>query len=133
MHRVHDQHARSGYRWWIERVRHSFELVDIVIDNGAPYGDAAVPVEGFPQPVSPLSSATGISIVNAIVAETVAQLVDRGVAPPVVRTVEGEDAIVIRPMMHVALSYDHRAVDGAPANGFLYRIRELLEAADYDL
>ncbi len=52
---------------------------------------------------------------------------------PVVRTVGGEDAIVIRPMMHIALSYDHRAVDGAPANGFLHRIRELLEAADYDL
>ncbi|MCS5635599.1 MAG: 2-oxo acid dehydrogenase subunit E2 [Myxococcota bacterium] len=51
---------------------------------------------------------------------------------PVVREVEGEEAIVIRPMMHIALSYDHRAVDGAPANGFLYRIRELLERAEYD-
>jgi 2-oxoglutarate dehydrogenase E2 component (dihydrolipoamide succinyltransferase) len=51
---------------------------------------------------------------------------------PVVLTVDGEDAIVIRPMMHLALSYDHRAVDGAPANGFLYRIRELLEEADYN-
>jgi 2-oxoglutarate dehydrogenase E2 component (dihydrolipoamide succinyltransferase) len=52
---------------------------------------------------------------------------------PVVRTLEGEDAIVIRTMMYMALSYDHRAVDGAPANGFLNRIRELLEAADFDL
>jgi len=52
---------------------------------------------------------------------------------PMVRTVDGQDAIVIRPMMHLALSYDHRAVDGAPANGFLWRIRELLETADYDL
>jgi len=52
---------------------------------------------------------------------------------PVVRTVDGEDAIVIRPMMHIALSYDPRAVDGAPANGFLYRIRELLEAGEIDL
>lgn len=52
---------------------------------------------------------------------------------PVVRQVDGSDAIVIRPMMHVALSYDHRAVDGSPANGFLYRIRELLEEADFDL
>jgi len=51
----------------------------------------------------------------------------------VVRSLEGEDAIVIRTMMHLALSYDHRAVDGAPANGFLYRIRELLEAAEFDL
>ncbi len=52
---------------------------------------------------------------------------------PVVRTIEGEDAIVIRSMMHLALSYDHRAVDGAPANAFLFRIRELLEAAEFDL
>jgi 2-oxoglutarate dehydrogenase E2 component (dihydrolipoamide succinyltransferase) len=52
---------------------------------------------------------------------------------PVVRSVGGEDAIVIRSMMHLALSYDHRAVDGQPANAFLYRIRELLEAADFDL
>jgi 2-oxoglutarate dehydrogenase E2 component (dihydrolipoamide succinyltransferase) len=52
---------------------------------------------------------------------------------PVVREIAGQDAIVIRPMMHLALSYDHRAVDGAPANGFLYRVRELLEAAEFDL
>ena len=43
---------------------------------------------------------------------------------PVVRTIEGEDAIVIRPIMHLALSYDHRAVDGAPANAFLHHVRE---------
>ena len=51
----------------------------------------------------------------------------------VVRTLDGEDAIVIRTMMYMALSYDHRAVDGAPANGFLFRIRELLEAAEFEL
>ncbi|MCA9506095.1 MAG: 2-oxo acid dehydrogenase subunit E2, partial [Myxococcales bacterium] len=51
----------------------------------------------------------------------------------VVRTLDGEDAIVIRTMMYLALSYDHRAVDGAPANGFLHRIRELLEAAEFEL
>ncbi len=52
---------------------------------------------------------------------------------PVVRSADGQDAIVIRPMMHIALSYDHRAVDGAPANSFLYRVRELLETAEFDL
>jgi 2-oxoglutarate dehydrogenase E2 component (dihydrolipoamide succinyltransferase) len=51
----------------------------------------------------------------------------------VVRTLEGEDAIVIRTMMYMALSYDHRAVDGAPANAFLHRIRELLETADFEV
>ena len=52
---------------------------------------------------------------------------------PVVREIEGEDVIAIRPIMHLALSYDHRAVDGAPANAFLHTVRELLEAAEFEL
>ncbi len=52
---------------------------------------------------------------------------------PVVRDIEGQDAIVIRPIMHLALSYDHRAVDGAPANAFLHRVRSLIEEAEFDL
>ena len=52
---------------------------------------------------------------------------------PAVRSVDGEDAIAIRPIMHLALSYDHRAVDGAPANAFLFRVRQLLEEAEFDL
>ncbi|MGH6691108.1 MAG: 2-oxo acid dehydrogenase subunit E2, partial [Gammaproteobacteria bacterium] len=51
----------------------------------------------------------------------------------VVRTFQGEDAIAIRPIMYLALSYDHRAVDGAPANGFLHRVGELLEEGEFDL
>jgi 2-oxoglutarate dehydrogenase E2 component (dihydrolipoamide succinyltransferase) len=39
--------------------------------------------------------------------------------------VNGE--ILIRPMMYVALSYDHRIVDGSEAVRFLVRIKELLE------
>jgi 2-oxoglutarate dehydrogenase E2 component (dihydrolipoamide succinyltransferase) len=52
---------------------------------------------------------------------------------PLIREIDGQDAIVIRPTMHIALSYDHRAVDGAPANGFLHRVRTLLEEAEFDL
>lgn len=37
------------------------------------------------------------------------------------------DEIVIRPIMYVALSYDHRIVDGSEAVRFLYRIKELIE------
>ncbi len=43
------------------------------------------------------------------------------------RPVAVGDAIVIRPMMYVALSYDHRLVDGREAVGFLVRIKELVE------
>ncbi|MHB9023220.1 MAG: sugar isomerase domain-containing protein [Armatimonadota bacterium] len=59
------------------------DLCEIVIDNGAPYGDAAVAIPGFPQKVGPLSSVTGCAIVNAMVAEVVERLVQRGVEPPV--------------------------------------------------
>jgi 2-oxoglutarate dehydrogenase E2 component (dihydrolipoamide succinyltransferase) len=35
--------------------------------------------------------------------------------------------IVIRPMMYVALSYDHRIIDGRESVGFLVRVKQLLE------
>jgi 2-oxoglutarate dehydrogenase E2 component (dihydrolipoamide succinyltransferase) len=37
------------------------------------------------------------------------------------------DEVVIRPMMYVALSYDHRLVDGREAVQFLVRVKELIE------
>ena len=43
------------------------------------------------------------------------------------RAVVVEDAVVVRPMMYLALSYDHRVVDGKGAVTFLVRVRELLE------
>ena len=39
--------------------------------------------------------------------------------------VDGE--IVVRPMMYLALSYDHRIVDGKGAVTFLVRVKEALE------
>ena len=35
--------------------------------------------------------------------------------------------VVIRPMMYLALSYDHRIVDGREAVQFLVKVKELLE------
>jgi 2-oxoglutarate dehydrogenase E2 component (dihydrolipoamide succinyltransferase) len=43
------------------------------------------------------------------------------------RPVVVDDQIVIRPMMYVALSYDHRIVDGREAVTFLKRVKELIE------
>lgn len=42
---------------------------------------------------------------------------------PVVR----DGQVVIRPMMYLALSYDHRIVDGREAVTFLRRVKELIE------
>jgi len=43
------------------------------------------------------------------------------------RPVVIDDQIVIRPMMYLALSYDHRIVDGKEAVTFLVRVKECLE------
>ena len=43
------------------------------------------------------------------------------------RPVAVEGQVVIRPMMYVALSYDHRLVDGQQSVSFLVRLKELLE------
>lgn len=43
------------------------------------------------------------------------------------RAVVVNDQIVIRPMMYLALSYDHRIIDGKEAVTFLVRVKETLE------
>ena len=46
------------------------------------------------------------------------------------RPVVIDDAITIRPMMYVALTYDHRVIDGRDAIGFLVKVKQLLEAPE---
>jgi 2-oxoglutarate dehydrogenase E2 component (dihydrolipoamide succinyltransferase) len=43
------------------------------------------------------------------------------------RAVVVDDQIVIRPMMYLALSYDHRIIDGREAVSFLARVKEMVE------
>ncbi len=50
-----------------------------------------------------------------------------GMHATVKRPVAQEDQIVIKPMMYLALSYDHRIIDGREAVLFLVRCKELLE------
>jgi len=38
-----------------------------------------------------------------------------------------DDTVVVRPMMYLALSYDHRIIDGREAVGFLVKVKELIE------
>lgn len=70
-----------------------FELVDLIIDNCAPIGDAAVAFEGFPQQSGPLSTVLGCTIVNALVCEVIEALLVKGVTPPVFisANIEGGD------------------------------------------
>jgi 2-oxoglutarate dehydrogenase E2 component (dihydrolipoamide succinyltransferase) len=52
--------------------------------------------------------------------------------PVVVTDANGQDAIAIRSMVYLALSYDHRLVDGADASRFLVDVKARLEEANFD-
>ncbi len=46
------------------------------------------------------------------------------------RPVAVNDQVVIRPMMYLALSYDHRIIDGREAVSFLVRVKECIESPE---
>jgi 2-oxoglutarate dehydrogenase E2 component (dihydrolipoamide succinyltransferase) len=46
----------------------------------------------------------------------------------IVRDVEGQDAILVRPMAYVTLTIDHRVIDGHQTNAWLTRFVEILES-----
>ena len=52
--------------------------------------------------------------------------------PVVVTDAHGQDSIAIRSMVYLALSYDHRLVDGADASRFLVDVKTRLEEANFD-
>ncbi|MFB2583990.1 2-oxoglutarate dehydrogenase, E2 component, dihydrolipoamide succinyltransferase [Herbiconiux liukaitaii] len=51
---------------------------------------------------------------------------------PTVVTVDGADAIAVRSIVYLALSYDHRIVDGADAARFLSAVKNRLEDGDFE-
>ena len=52
---------------------------------------------------------------------------------PVVEEVNGKDAIVIKPMLYLSLSHDHRLVDGMLGGRFLKAVKENLENFDVNM
>jgi uncharacterized phosphosugar-binding protein len=57
------------------------DVADLILDTGAPVGDAMVKIEGLETPVSPGSTVGGILIINSIKAE-VAQILTKNGQPP---------------------------------------------------
>ena len=51
--------------------------------------------------------------------------------PRVIKDVDGGEAIAIRSVCHLALSYDHRLVDGADAARYLMTVKRRLEEGDF--
>ena len=50
----------------------------------------------------------------------------------VVTASDGSEAIAIHSVGLLAMSWDHRAFDGAYAAGFLAEVREIIETRDWD-
>jgi uncharacterized phosphosugar-binding protein len=61
------------------------DVADLVLDQHAPAGDAAVWIDGLETPVAPISSVSGCVVINLLKAETARRLVELG-SPPSVLT-----------------------------------------------
>lgn len=48
------------------------------------------------------------------------------------RPVVINDAIAIRPMSYLSLSFDHRVIDGATADSFMHKVKAVLEQEDWE-
>jgi uncharacterized phosphosugar-binding protein len=59
------------------------EIADVVIDTGAPLGDASIEIEGLAHKVGPVSTVATMTIMNALVVQTAARLVELGYQPHV--------------------------------------------------
>jgi uncharacterized phosphosugar-binding protein len=59
------------------------DFSDLVLDTGAPAGDAMVTIDGLPTPVSPGSTVGGCMLVNCLKAEVARLLTEAGAPPPV--------------------------------------------------
>ena len=60
-----------------------YELVDVVIDNCVPPGDALLELSGLESHIGPSSTVAGAAIINSIVIEAVGELLRRGEPVPV--------------------------------------------------
>lgn len=77
--RAHSEASESNHPQGLKLA----DCADLVLDTGAPVGDAMVQVDGLDEPVSPGSTVGGSVLVNAIKAEVAARLARAGAAPTV--------------------------------------------------
>ena len=59
------------------------DIADIILDNGAPSGDAIVDVEGSDLRVGPVTTSIGAALLHAVMAEVAARLVKAGGQAPI--------------------------------------------------
>jgi len=59
------------------------DIADIVLDNGAPSGDAIVTIDGSEMRVGPVTTSVGAALLHAVMAEVAARLVKAGGRAPI--------------------------------------------------
>lgn len=59
------------------------DIADVTIDLNIPYGDAVIELDGLSEKCCPVSSIIGFSVIQALVTQTVCNLAEAGVTPPV--------------------------------------------------
>ena len=60
-----------------------YQAADLVLDNCGQFGDASLAVEGLPQKVAPTSTVVGAAMLNAVMAQAVQLIQEKGEAAPV--------------------------------------------------
>jgi uncharacterized phosphosugar-binding protein len=75
--------------------RHLADMVALTIDTHVPFGDALIELPGKQQIVGGVSTAVGIALINAIVVETTDILLQRGIDPPVIPSMNVPDGDAI--------------------------------------
>jgi uncharacterized phosphosugar-binding protein len=68
-----------------------FEVADLVLDNHAPYGDAMLTVEGLDYPVCPASGLGAATVLWAVSAGIIEEMLGRGLKPTVFPSVNRPD------------------------------------------
>lgn len=68
-----------------------FEVADLVLDNHAPYGDAMLTVEGLDYPVCPASGLGAATVLWAVTAGIIEEMLARGLKPTVFPSVNRPD------------------------------------------
>jgi uncharacterized phosphosugar-binding protein len=71
--------------------KHLYECADLALDNHAPYGDAMLTVEGLEYPICPASGIGAVTVLWAVVAGLVEEMLARGLKPTIFPSVNRPD------------------------------------------
>lgn len=63
-----------------------YEIADVVIDNHAAQGDAAITIDGLDTPTGATSNTIGIAIMQALACESIDKMIKSGYTPPVFKS-----------------------------------------------